>query len=87
VCQRYYAQCVDQFSGNVTSGSIYRALAAFPVTMRPGPAFTATNLSNSGFAATVGTFAALGQNVQEARTANLTTPAAYGSVITVNARM
>jgi hypothetical protein len=53
LCQRYYATGTARFDGYAVTGANVSTRVAYPVTMRGIPTVTPTNVSVSGFSATV----------------------------------
>jgi hypothetical protein len=72
-CQRYWQKVRTEFSGSVTSGSNFYSRMPVVPTMRINPTANGTNVTAAtGFAATVGTPAAISYTFGEVRAANAT---------------
>jgi hypothetical protein len=92
LCQRYYHVNVSgptaaQFSGDVTSGNDYQAVAAFPTTMRTTATVVLANSANAAFSATPGVVFSSSYSFQEQRTATATGRGAFLSSYTASAEL
>jgi len=92
LCQRYYfanpsGPTALQFSGDVTAGNDYQAVAAFPTTMRIAPTVVAANVAVACFSATPGNIFSSAHGFQEQRLATLTGRGAFISSYTASAEL
>jgi hypothetical protein len=89
-CMRYWQKTNGNggyFSGNVTAGSGYLASRSYVVPMRASPAASGTNANASNFPAASGAIGANTNEWSENRTASVSGPAYFTSIISFNARM
>ena len=87
-CQRYWQQVNSFQSFTPTSGSGYYTSVMPVVSPRVLSNFTGISSSGSNFPNTTGTLTVVGNTIRELRNANATAGnGAYGSTITINARM
>ncbi len=90
LCQRYYETSGSnnvRFSGNVTSGSNYRANVGFNVAKRIAPNLVLTSTANTSFPTTVISSGAGPQGLVEVRQANATAAGLFESTWTADAEL
>jgi hypothetical protein len=87
LCQRYYQTGIGYWYGMVTTGVSFGSSQSLPVRMRTTPTMAFTNVSNTSFASTPGSYAIDSQTVAIARVGNATASGLFTETWTASAEL
>ena len=87
LCQRYYQTGTGYWYGMVTTGVSFGSSQSLPVRMRTTPTMAFTNVSNTSFASTPGSYAIDSQTVAIARVGNATASGLFTETWTASAEL